>query len=380
MERGVGMGEENLAVYNLEYAIYMYLRDKQKIENYKGIEFKELMESDELYSGFRVTSRNVNTAFNDILQIFRIQHLFRLCKKQNGGYQFNQEGVEFIAELLYRYYEEKSVWKDIRHVNNEEFDGFIKIYRGKNGRKLMEELRFVINGFLNIYSNEFDRKSSEYIDFESELYIATQYRRLQWIQEIEGILFEAMPFSKEDAVHSRAGALLVFYQKELWSVRNRIENILNQENSFWSAVKATYKDDLETSRFTESTKEAIEHLIEKMKDIDSEAGQMFEEVYTNREKPSEGGIKERKREAKVKKTFEKAFKSLDKTEQKEILECIFEKSNTISLDGVKESERDDREEGVRKSIAGKEIDESMVLAENAMLEFIMNRIEERTFK
>lgn len=312
-------------VYTFEKVVYLYLVNKKKYLTYSVLKFDELVElkkqqidKKNIYDEFKIQYKNEANKFSDILDIFQIKDFFAVCKKTKGGYQFDKDGAEFISELLYRY-SQKGVWREIRHVKNENFDGFIQIYRGPHGRSLLSELKFAIDGFLDIYEKHVKKDSQKYMDFKNALFISTQYNRLIWIQEMENIMFSAIPITMEEVYQTRCGVLLQDYEEQLYEVQQRIKEVIEIENSEWDLIKNYRTLEAEHCVVGDEIDDVMQHLIAEMKKHDLVAGEVYEDTYYQAEirhpvKP--GSVQERKQQDKVNKVFKRAFDELSEEEKR----------------------------------------------------------------
>ena len=289
--------------YTLEEVIYLYYAEKKGYPDYKETGFDEMKEEDgEKHRKFRI---------DDILKIFALTQFTEHWKKQNGGYQFDKDEAEFLAELLFRYSDQK-IWKSIKKVSNQNFDGFIKIYREQNGEELLAELKFVIEGFLEICENREGRESERYEQVKNTLMIYTQYHQLQWMKQMQDAIYSVPILTMDDVEHSVGGCILGDYQTFLRGTGDIIKNIVKDANADWEKKRQKHREEFGEIEFDDNTVFQMEHIIALMKEIDSKAGEMFEDDYRQNEPRhiAKDAKEERNNIELVRKVHEKAYNQL----------------------------------------------------------------------
>lgn len=323
----MNVSAEETKCYTLEEVIYLYYAEKKGYSDYKETGFDEMKEEDgEKHRKFRIDYKNANNNFNDILKIFALTQFTEHWKKQNGGYQFDKDEAEFLSELLFRY-SDKKIWKLIKKVNNQNFDGFIKIYREQNGEELMAELEFVIKGFLEICENREGRESDRYMQVENTLRIYTQYYQLQWIRQMQDAIYSVPTLTVNDVEHSVGGCILGDFQMFLRETGDTIKNMVEDAKVAWGEKKQKCREEFDGIEFDDETVYVVEHIISLMKESNLKAGEMFEDDYRQNEprhipKDEKEG---RNNKELVRKEFEKAYSKLSKNEIIKLGSSFFEK-------------------------------------------------------
>lgn len=251
---------EKNKTYNMREVVFLYLKEKCHRKDYEGITYDQISQKvdSNLRASFDESCNTFSSNFRDLLTILKIKDEIESCKKQNGGYSFDEEDKDFLCELMFRYTLKKSereivenekkdtstkidkqvqVWKAIRGIDNERYNGFIDIYIFKTGRALIDEVEFIINGFLGIYKKKANEESVRYGDFDRHLKASTQYVRLKWLRETDDILSSALPLSWEEIEATNGEELILEHQSRLEYLIQLIHVIVQIENQLWEDKK-----------------------------------------------------------------------------------------------------------------------------------------------
>lgn len=244
--------------YTLQEVTYAFLTEKVHDPAFIEVSYTDIKSNngvtDALATSFKSQCNTFSQYLRKILDILGVKDQFENCKKENNEYSFDTEDKNFLIELIFKYTYKKSadheydkndpdvqIWKAIRNIDNDDYNGFIDIYATKIGHPLIRELDFIRNGFLNFYKKQVGEESWQYICFDMTLEARTQYTRIKWIWEVDNILSSALPLSWEEIDESTGGALIFDHQLQLAHTIKLVRAVIEMENARWEDVKAKSK-------------------------------------------------------------------------------------------------------------------------------------------
>ena len=273
--------------YNMREVVFVYLKEKCHRKDYEGITYDQISQEvdSKLRASFDESCNTFSNNFRDLLTNLKIKDEIESLKKQNGGYSFDEEEKDFLCELMFRYTYKKDernknqkddkqvqIWKAIRNIDNEDYNGFVNIYILQIGSAIIDEVEFLRNGFLNMYKKYVGEESNDAIDFERHLDVSIQYVRLLWIRKVDEILGTALPISWKEIGKTLGEELLIAYDLRLFHTIAMLEKVILFENIIWAMDKerrinrAEKVHGLEQMQELEDELERIINLIEKSSD------------------------------------------------------------------------------------------------------------------
>lgn len=272
-------------MYTLQEVTFEYLKNKCHREDYRDRTFDEIINSTDLNSatGFSSSYETFSKDWKNILKTLKIRDEIESCKHPNGGYTFDEDDKDFLCELMYRYKLTKAaasdreddtkikIWTAIRHIDNTNYDGFIELYK-KVGTALVDEVKFINEGFLSIYKKKEGEESKRYGEFERHLDASTQYIRLSWMKSMETIIGAALPISQDEVEATIGEELIIEHMLRLQYMMELISTIVKIENTLWEEQKL--QKIIDTQKKYDKFKE-YEKLEKKLQEIDNE----IEEKY-----------------------------------------------------------------------------------------------------
>ena len=273
-------------IFSLREVAFIYLKEYEKRNYPENISFDQIENEKNKISGGELIKiiddidngyKNYSKYLKDISRIFRIEIFWDRWKSETGEYEFYESDVEFLCNLLYKYQNEK-IWKKIRKVDNSKFDGFVNLYR-QGTIELLDELRFVVDGFVAMCEKRCEGKDAEIDDFEYRLLIYTQLRQIKCMEKMKEILFSLPTLSLDEICNSPAGILLEDYQKFLYLVQGKLSEVISNAKKFWEQDVEKRKQELDEliilyeddDEFTELFNYAIEqsHILENDNNIEN---------------------------------------------------------------------------------------------------------------
>lgn len=289
-------------IFTLKKIVFLYLRDKTKEKNLENQEFdiivknvkerelrtdKEEIAIEHARVFFDSQYNKISNDFSRILTTFGIDFFANLCKGEGKDYIFYEEEVEFLCELLFRYNNNSQVWKHLRNVNNDNYDGFVKIYEKTHSSELLQELEFVINGFTDMYARRKEKVENS-IEFFSDMLAAyTQYEQIKFINDVENLLSNIPKLTKDDVEHSVFGIIRDDYGRYLQIIKNILSMVIEGGINAFNELRDGRKGELENMDVRENLGVSIQRIIRKMKEADPKLGVDFEEIYLGYEKECE---------------------------------------------------------------------------------------------
>lgn len=133
---------------------------------------------------------NIFKKWNQIMQAFDIKGL--IVKNASYGQQYKLSASEaiFIYKIFLRTRDEEFIWKKIRNVKNDNFQGFLEIYYSlpQNKRKqFVKEIDFFIYATLDCLNEK--HSTDELLEIEKHLLFITQRSKIHMIETIDEIQF-----------------------------------------------------------------------------------------------------------------------------------------------------------------------------------------------
>lgn len=232
--------EENSFFININYEEMINIIKKPCSENSLDVYEKNNDAYDQLDNEYK----NISKYLKDIFRIFDIEIFFDKWKDESKEYEFYESDVDFLCKLLYRY-KNCAIWKKIKKVDNRSFDGFVKLYKQEGTIELLNELRFVVNGFTAICKKRYEGEYEKIEDFKNTLHIHTQFRQIKCMEKMKEILFTLPTLSLEEIYNSRAGILLEDYQKFLYLVQDKLSEFIDSVTKFWEQDVEERKKELD---------------------------------------------------------------------------------------------------------------------------------------
>lgn len=335
--------------YTLQEVTYAFLTEKVHDPAFIEVSFTDIKSNngvtDELATSFKSQCNTFSQYLRKILDILGVKDEFENCRK-NNEYSFDTEDKNFLTELMFKYTYKKcfnhqidkkdpevKIWKAIRQIDNDGYDGFIDIYATQIGYPLINELIFIKEGFLNFYKKHVRENSLEYDEFERKISIGLQYNRILWMRQVDCILSDALPLQWDEIEASKGAALLYDYEVELENFMRIMQAVVEIENTVWQdkknirkhECKELSKDDSWRSALLEATAELERiknHLPEDEEVMQSDSCSQEKKVRAKERKRKEQkdynttrkALKEHLRQLLTQEDGEKLIRALERTE------------------------------------------------------------------
>lgn len=172
---------------------------------------------------FEQARQDFTKDFRDIVRIFCIEDFIEDFKI-NGEYQFTFADRDFLVTLV-NHYRTKQAWikalkkafnypLDKRNFENLNLEYFCKF---QHSDELIDELRFAVEGFLEMYNRLETVSEDAKKKFEQTIQIATQYPTMAFKQFFSNRIFDmcTSAITLEDVTHSLDGVILNDYYQWL---------------------------------------------------------------------------------------------------------------------------------------------------------------------
>lgn len=327
-------------VCSLQYVVFIYMRDKEKNNDFCDIEFDSLMAADKnrksngvgnskllmCKAAFDAEYKRFHSALKDIFRIFGITTYIDEWKKDEK-YVFWDNEVNIVCDLVYRY-NKSAEWKLLKKVDNRNFDGFLKIYEKNLNLNILLEVIQTVNSLKEMYIiRHFEDEPQKVDAFINPLLINTQYYKLQWIYNMNRILSVTPNLTMDEAEKSVGGVLLKDYQEYLDELTKTILLIVGVANDNWNEVKEMRYQQMAKAMDNDMDNAlgfVLEEWISIIKKTDKEAGEAFEKILGEEENIEEriGDKRSRAFDEHVERKVRKAFEELGEPYQRRIYDFI----------------------------------------------------------
>lgn len=244
-------------LFSMKKVIFIYLKDKKKEKILEGLEFTTVVEnsknrpiaSDEeekqigdakSFLDSKYTSYSGD--FLDIVYNFGAKELLEICKDKGNEYTFYKADVEFLCELFYKY-ENSSLFKQMCQINNDSYDGFVRFYQHTHSKEIIDNLEFVINGFIGIVKKR-GKHEGELEAYRDYLVAHTQLKQIKWIYDMENIFAQMPKLTKDDVEFSFLGIIRDDYGRLLEDMGRLIKAIVERGNSVFEEIKEYRRDEI----------------------------------------------------------------------------------------------------------------------------------------
>lgn len=224
----------NGKAYDIKYEEYENNFDEK---NFQMLDFKNYYKKAHKHFSDLINLFNVESSKDKLF--FRAQNynlpLFSLSKLQ--------------AAFIYDFFERKKnkkIWSKILKIDNRNSDGFYKLFQKTEDKpQFLEEIDFVINGFLNIYINNFPDDKKGYENLKSNLYITTQYNQIKCIDYLESLI-TTLPLLTSSEFKKMSNPYSVWEQYvKLFSVfQNHLKREVDRLNKTFDIIKENPKAEI----------------------------------------------------------------------------------------------------------------------------------------
>ena len=126
--------------------------------------------------------------WKQVLKAFEVTPYF--AKRQTKGKVSVLTKAEaiFVCEIFFRMHCQAQIWKKIRNIKNEDYQGFIEIYHKiDNRRQLVEEIDYFIDRFVNLLLETSAKEDATAI--QRHLVFITQRLKIDMLELIEDVNF-----------------------------------------------------------------------------------------------------------------------------------------------------------------------------------------------
>lgn len=199
---------------------------------------------------FKNYYKKAHKHFSDLINLFNVKStknklFFRAQNYNLPLFSLSKLQAEFIYEFFERR-NNKKIWSKILKIDNRNSDGFYKLFQKiEDKNQFLEEIDFVINGFLNIYINNFPDDKKGYENLKSNLYITTQYNQIKCIDYLESLITK-LPLLTSNEFQELSNPYSVWEQYvRLFSVfQNHLKDEVDRLNKTFDIIKENPKAEI----------------------------------------------------------------------------------------------------------------------------------------
>ena len=236
---------------NFIQVVYEYYKNEPP---YSDFTLEELLEK-EIPTGKKAASvpvaefeqarQDFTKDFRDIVRIFCIEDFIEDFKI-NGEYQFTFADRDFLVTLV-NHYRTKQAWikalkkafnypLDKRNFENLNREYFCKF---QHSGELIAELRFAVEGFLEMYNRLETISKDAKKKFEQTIQIATQYPIMAFKQFFSNRIFDmcTSAITLEDVTHSLDGVILNDYYQWLHTTASQLDSVISNAQDSLIAIR-----------------------------------------------------------------------------------------------------------------------------------------------